>query len=603
MAPSGNGFRSEQIRKTRNPAAILTSVAPDVTSTTQDKLLHQLLCEIEKEAYRLAPQDGSKGFAEADQYVLDMQDKMSKSMEVLRASVNRAFNRRILIARLPNEVLAVIFEHCVVAWEEQQQGRSYERDPSADWFNWFPLVYVCQTWRRVALNTPALFTFLNLSWPSRIIDLFLQCGGTSLPLTLVAPFELSYIPLEYNGLEMKDKTHFLQTLMVRARDLTLSVGSSLFSERATGLNARAPILRTLKINYISGGLSFDTASPSGLRTLIFDEPPPLLEHLDLFFGHFTEDWTACTAIKSVCLQYDIYTSSSLPRSSVLDSLSKLPSLEQLEIMGWEWSPGTLPVETVAFNALHTLTLSSMRIDNVSGFCAAMDLPALKHFTTHAICCTGYIPDPWPQPNPHTAWEYPWLDRLCKSASVVQIILGGNHGALFDRRAIAEIRMLRSQNDPTPVLHATFSGEWNSEPTEDMGADEYVPVFETLTHRFPHRASSIQITGLGAMKTLPPLETLNSFFARCQDLTSLALRNCVADGVIASLRAINREVLSSAPPIQELSLPGCQVNAEDLVHLAQESKTAGRPIKTIDLRETTLSPLHFDVGMLGHEFKL
>ncbi|KZS88437.1 hypothetical protein SISNIDRAFT_490230 [Sistotremastrum niveocremeum HHB9708] len=600
MTTSHNEHR---LKPTLNREAILTSSAPDVASSPEDKLLHRLLCGIEKEAYRLGPEDGSTSFTEADQYVLDMQDKMWNSMALLRASVNRVFNRRVLIARLPDEVLAAIFEHYIVLWEEEQHGASRDR-PVPDnyyFFTWFPLVYVCQTWRQVALNTPSLFTRLNLYWPSGTIDLYLRCGGTTLPLTLIVPVALSYLPAEYNGVEVKDQAHFLRCLIPRARDLTLTVGKPFFTDCPNGLDAQAPILRKLRLSQAQepsfGPPEVETL---GLRTRIFRDPPPLLEHLDLNFVDFTEDWAACPSLKSVSIRYGSYTGA-LPTASVFSRLSKLPALERLSIRESGWSPSLAQPEPATLNTLHTLTLSSMSFDNMTNVYGLLELPVLRQFNLYGFNNAGIMAGPWPQPIVQQ-WEWAWLTRLCKSAPCLHIALGEPNDILGPH-VIGEIRMLKNESDLTPVIHITFNGNWQSEISVDTRATEHSPLFEILTHRFAPHPSSLTITGLGSMKDLPSNDKLNPFFDRCRGLTSITVKNCIPDGVVAALRTINRGVPLGAPLIQELNLPHCQVSAEDLFHLAEESKAAGRPIKTIDLRETTLLPLNFDVGMLGHEFRL
>lgn len=120
---------------------ILTHATLDANASSEDKLLHRLLCDMEAEAYRRASKDGPAGFRRTDQYFLDMQDKVWDSISILRANVNKNLNGRVLIARLPHEILGRIFEHYVSWWEMERKSMLDPCYPS-DAFEWFPIVKV-----------------------------------------------------------------------------------------------------------------------------------------------------------------------------------------------------------------------------------------------------------------------------------------------------------------------------------------------------------------------------------------------------------------------------------------------------------------------------
>lgn len=94
----------------------------DSSASPEDCLLHQLLRAVEAEARRLASRREPGCHYEADQYMVNMKNRVWNSMSLVQARLNEALNRRVPIARLPNEILGKIFEFYMVEWFKEYRS-------------------------------------------------------------------------------------------------------------------------------------------------------------------------------------------------------------------------------------------------------------------------------------------------------------------------------------------------------------------------------------------------------------------------------------------------------------------------------------------------
>ncbi|KAJ8514622.1 hypothetical protein ONZ45_g7859 [Pleurotus djamor] len=98
-------------------------------------------------------------------------EKVREKIEALRADIRTLegyCNARLLIvSRLPNEVLSIIFEY--VAAHELRQ--SHKIKPHA---RWLPVSQVCRLWRNVAINTPRIWGTIYFHNKLELARLFLE---------------------------------------------------------------------------------------------------------------------------------------------------------------------------------------------------------------------------------------------------------------------------------------------------------------------------------------------------------------------------------------------------------------------------------------------
>ncbi|KZS88452.1 hypothetical protein SISNIDRAFT_490244 [Sistotremastrum niveocremeum HHB9708] len=590
-------------------APLLIDAGLDLESdaSPEDSLLHPLLCRVQAEAYRLASLSGPDNIQEADQYMLDIQNKIWNSMSVVRAHVNAALNRRVPIARLPNEILGKIFEFYMVGWFEKfrfivPSGKfplpSYY-EPNLLRKEWYAILQVCQTWRHVATTTPTLFTTLDLHWHPSIIDFFLQCNGTTLPLCIhipefSQPFRAS-LEILCQTRRTEDKAELLRALIARTQELYIEDAISFTREFRDGLHAPAPLLRSLTMTMSIDGADgvFIPENPmtvyveSGdLRNHLFRDMTVQLQTLELSGFGFTKDWLACINLRSVSIQFydDWY---QLTRStSPFTYLAELPNLEILHFSdSGEYSPAVSQVGSVfTFNRLHTLTFKDVIEETLRDAFTTLNLPALQEF--NLLCGfqrhNHYM---WGRDNPSdpffTPWECTWLHRIIKRATHIQLSLAGpnavrdihehqNSGVDY-----ATLMFMESSGNKLPLFKMTWDGNHGY-----MNVNEdplcYNILLDSMTHCLRHWVSSIpsmSITGIDSRKTLPPVIILRPFFMKCLDLTSLTVENCDAGSVIAALSSVDVADIA-APGIRELRLQGCLVDAEDLESLLREREALG-----------------------------
>lgn len=407
----------------------------------------------------------------------------------------------------------------------------------------------------------------------------------------------------------------LGSLVTRSRELTVSVPKTVFSEFPHGISAHAPLLRTLKIHYPfpSAIAEEETVKEvnilSNICSRIFKEAPLGLETLELTSFDFTEEWLVCMGLKSVSIRYNTH----VPRRMVLDDphlipeslmlrhLSSLPDLECLYVSEGGTPRWAFPPAPAILNSLRTLTVSNMTDQTLKRMFVSLDLPALKQFNLLSYSSTNSTYHRWHQPPAPDPWECKWLDAVVHDAQCLNIVINdlSVQGFRFGKReetVMAEIQLSETP-DCLPSLRIALPEISGYRDPEETLPSEYVLLFDVLVHRLRHPASSIIITSIGSRKTLSPATVLQSFF-QCPNFSSLAIKNCNVDAVIAALMSI--ETAAPGPSrLQRLIFHDCTVDAEqlaDYIDMANKGPS-GRNIQ-LDLTGSVLAPDRFEKGRLG-----
>ncbi|EIN08572.1 hypothetical protein PUNSTDRAFT_134945 [Punctularia strigosozonata HHB-11173 SS5] len=278
------------------------------------------------------------------QLALNQLEEIRKRMLALRAEHNASLPIHVL----PVEILVMIFISPLTDWFLGCQDQKWSQT----------LVQVCSRWRRVALETPALWTFLTLpNTPAGAIGLFERFNEH---------------PLRLFWDDFGRPTVQSQALLPRIiskhslRIVELRISNHRREGLKTALNSiaafslDAPALRVLEIR------PHMTSCEGRLKDL--DEHlcklnAPALESLTLTFPLSKLLWESCIlhspSLRHLSVGYDgysgVYSTPRLP--NVLDVLRHLPSLERLRlhaVADGEQGAGEVPV---VMNALQELDLS------------------------------------------------------------------------------------------------------------------------------------------------------------------------------------------------------------------------------------------------------
>ena len=139
---------------------------------------------------------------------------------------------------------------------------------------------VCRLWRAVAISSPSLWTFINLSWDGRLVEAFLRRSG-ALPLTIY-----SYGCTIPPWLPEVAARHSFRFQHIEIDEQVYDVDSSILAHPILeALSFPAPLLETLKILIYAPGYFSD--EPQGMISLppLFADVTPKLRTLEL--SHYT----------------------------------------------------------------------------------------------------------------------------------------------------------------------------------------------------------------------------------------------------------------------------------------------------------------------------
>ncbi|KZS91012.1 hypothetical protein SISNIDRAFT_487704 [Sistotremastrum niveocremeum HHB9708] len=105
---------------------------------------------------------------EDEQYLLN---SLEQRISQFQSSIKRQRNARTPIGRLPDELVLKVFWHCVEGLAEAEFTR---KGPLRFWA---PLIQTCSRWRALGRQDRALWSEINLLWPSKGIEQFLDLSG------------------------------------------------------------------------------------------------------------------------------------------------------------------------------------------------------------------------------------------------------------------------------------------------------------------------------------------------------------------------------------------------------------------------------------------
>ncbi|KAJ8521436.1 hypothetical protein ONZ45_g1898 [Pleurotus djamor] len=209
-------------------------------------------------------------------------DEQGRALRTLR-------NTHSAVACLSDEILARVF--LVLKLEIELKWKAADRYPFGDQYTWMPVtVHVCQTWRKIALDVPRLWSFISIPSTSAR-EMVERSKGAPLQINLKLPSEyFSRDPVDYGNKELEfwnqvaqfvhPNKHRLQEIAVHTPHTTFMrllsfIGAGFPSSVPSVRHTLAPMLEVLEFRQdhhdlekpvITRPLPFWTALPK-LRTL------------------------------------------------------------------------------------------------------------------------------------------------------------------------------------------------------------------------------------------------------------------------------------------------------------------------------------------------
>ncbi|KAF8066615.1 hypothetical protein FPV67DRAFT_1495705 [Lyophyllum atratum] len=154
----------------------------------------------------------------------------TRASKAATISWKRRYNELSLISRLPPELLATIFM-CTIGWSELDRSR----------VPWFCVSHVCSHWRRVALETPSLWSDIPLNCPRWAKEMMARSKMSPLTITVMCGY---YTRRSTAAV----RAALSQLSRIRKLSLYESHGAPRpFSDFAKFLDSPAPLLETLEI--------------------------------------------------------------------------------------------------------------------------------------------------------------------------------------------------------------------------------------------------------------------------------------------------------------------------------------------------------------------
>ncbi|KAJ8454436.1 hypothetical protein ONZ45_g19308 [Pleurotus djamor] len=281
-------------------------------------------------------------------------DEQGRALRTLR-------NTHSAVACLSDEILARVF--LVLKLEIELKWKAADRYPFGDQYTWMPVtVHVCQTWRKIALDVPRLWSFISIPSTSAR-EMVERSKGAPLQINLKLPSEyFSRDPIDYGNKELEfwnqvaqfvhPNKHRLQEIAVHAPHTTFMrllsfIGAGFPSSVPSVRHALAPMLEVLEFRQdhhdlekpvITRPLPFWTALPK-LRTLFLLGSPlpkdplpfmPELRRLEIAYPH-----------DNLTFPVDV--------NWLLHSLKNTPNVEDVYLMNLHYSSATSPRKPISIS--------------------------------------------------------------------------------------------------------------------------------------------------------------------------------------------------------------------------------------------------------------
>ncbi|OJA15530.1 hypothetical protein AZE42_07292 [Rhizopogon vesiculosus] len=254
----------------------------------------------------VTPRSASTLVEQSVVYIDNALAALAESMRALRSRRNSLAR----ISCLPPEILATVFKHIVEGEGPNNYTDNYRRPPC------LKVTHVCGHWRRVALECPSLWAYIDWISPCWIAVMLER----SKKAVLVVSCNASTLP--------QDSLERVLSQLPRIKVLRLHLYLSNIDRVLDHLSSQpAPLLQNFKFSVI-GGDSHLASRP--MSDTIFQGQAPQLRGVELTIRSVS--WTSCifSGLRSLYVQgIGFPTSSTL--SELLSALTRMPDLERLTL--------------------------------------------------------------------------------------------------------------------------------------------------------------------------------------------------------------------------------------------------------------------------------
>ncbi|OAX43277.1 hypothetical protein K503DRAFT_796498 [Rhizopogon vinicolor AM-OR11-026] len=270
-----------------------------------------------------------------EQSVVHIDNELAALAESMRALRSRR-NSLARISCLPPEILATVFKHIVGGEGLNNYTGNYHCPPC------LKVTHVCGHWRRVALECPSLWAYIDWISPCWIVVMLER----SKKAVLVVSCNASTLP--------RDSLERVLSQLPRIKVLRLHTYLSDIDRVLDHLSSQpAPLLQNFKFSVI-GGDSHLASSP--MSDTIFQGQAPQLRGVELTTRSVS--WTSCifSGLRTLYVRR-IGSASSSTLPELLSALTRMPDLERLTLERLSISGGNNVVDRVPLARLKSIVLS------------------------------------------------------------------------------------------------------------------------------------------------------------------------------------------------------------------------------------------------------
>ncbi|KAF9567675.1 hypothetical protein CPC08DRAFT_547753 [Agrocybe pediades] len=265
-----------------------------------------------------------KSFLGDPEAVEEARRRIDIERAVLQASLRNLGAQRNLyapVARLPHEVLCLIFSHY-----QETSKLTNRRSPLG---HWIVITHVCQLWRQVALQYSSLWTDIPFQSPRWALEMLKRSKGAD----LIAHINLHPYPKQFQpGPSFEVVRAFMEKDLYRAKELVLK---NVTTTKLTNIFdniplTRAPRLRVLKLaqSYYRSTATQDTVEL--LNKILCGTTN--LQELEVFHTSRWDSKLFNDALTSLTIN-NPNMKDRPPLSDFLDALSQMSFLKKLRLLG------------------------------------------------------------------------------------------------------------------------------------------------------------------------------------------------------------------------------------------------------------------------------
>ncbi|KZS91871.1 hypothetical protein SISNIDRAFT_496443 [Sistotremastrum niveocremeum HHB9708] len=455
--------------------------------------------------------------------------RWSRESNEVRLSYSRNINIRSPISKLPSEILAVIFHHCVDLPSSVKGHVAFRA--------WFWISHVCSQWRTLAIETKTLWSRIDLRWPLAAINQFMDRA-------YLVDFYMSHLPRNrrFADFDIEARGQIIASNIHKTHSLRLSLGFHLpRANQMSGFLSRylerpAPHLSEFQLECGNVRRSTFASVPN-----LFNGEAPHIRCINITNVSGPFNSSIFRDLKSLSLSFDVDLPSELTLPRIFDFITSSPALQSLSVVNPQLisddnTPSHALASRIVAPELTYIKLQGWEPYLAEAFLGSLTTPALQTFNlSHEERTLVPRFDSYPLPSPD-------LIRLILSCISAEITVS------IDQVVVSFYR------DPSAEVTVDICSDSPAELTQDDGWNDVL--LQSIT-RLPTRFSysHLHILRISSYSQFEAIDTANawgSVLAHCHSLTELEISDPIpSDPILLILEPTDETII--CPHLKKLTI--------------------------------------------------